>query len=239
MRKRTSWNERAAASASNDLNPAGREVESDEEKGTAGPESTDPEFIDIDKTLRLNGILMTVTGTMNAIESVLHELSSEVTRFSNSASGLSMHSYEVLATDVIKSCMDWTPVLQLLRLDEIIREIKPIKEIVCNVEVGVKLLDKGKLIKEWQYIQYEETFGILVWVWRHLLITLLVNGKGIGETEDKVKALLHKIRDVLWPSIDFNLITREIKLSPWDIFLEGGQVNRSSMALSDYSLMSA
>ncbi|KAL7266499.1 hypothetical protein RUND412_010954 [Rhizina undulata] len=225
---------------------------SDEElrEETAGADSK--EFFEINETLRLTGISMTVAEKTTEIESALDKLSSEVTRFANTAGRLSMHSYEALATDIIKSCMDWTPVLydivvlkgylvievhgllkffckQLLRLDEIIREIKPIEEIVRDVEIGVKLLDNGKLIKEWKYVQFEETFGILVWVWRDLLITLLVSGKGSGEILDKVMSMLQEVKEVL-PFFSFNQITGKMKLSLWDLFLEGGQVNRSTQS---------
>ncbi|KAL7267711.1 hypothetical protein RUND412_009690, partial [Rhizina undulata] len=226
-------------------------------EGNAGADSK--EFFEINETLHHTGVSMTVAGKMTEIESALDKLSSQVTRSSNTAGGLSMHWYEALATDIIKSCMDWTPVLydivvlqgylvievhgllkffckQLLRLDEIIREIKPIEEIVRDVEIGVKLLDNGKLIKEWKYVQYEETFGILVWVWRDLLITLLVSGKRISgkgsedsETEDKVMALLQEVKEVL-PFIYFDPITGKMNLSLWDLFLEGGQVNRSAQS---------
>lgn len=102
--------------------------------------------------------------------------------------------------------------------------------------VDVRLRSEGsEIVKEWKSVAGYEPYGILVWIWRDLCLSILVNNDLTNNSgEAMVACLLGDIKASI-PLEVYDFHKKEEILSFWDLFLTGGnQVTARRCLYSQY-----
>lgn len=88
--------------------------------------------------------------------------------------------------------------------------------------VDISLISGENKIKEWKSVASYEPYGILVWIWRDLCLSILLNGEAVSSSGREVVAcMLGDIKGSV-PLETYDFLKKEEIFSSWDLFLAGG-----------------